>query len=125
ADSAAPMGTCRATGVEVQVSLALFERVFQYLDLPHDIVDAEGARTLPPDEGRGRVALRNVWLRDEAPDVTIFDVTADGDGSNGGAPTREWTLEDVSLEVEPGQLAAIGGPRGGGETNDCELTHRA
>ena len=33
-------------------SLALFERVFQYLDLEHDIVDAPDAVTLPRDEGR-------------------------------------------------------------------------
>jgi ATP-binding cassette subfamily B protein len=113
-----------STAVEVQAPFALFERVFQYLDLPHDIVDAEGARTLPPDEVRGRVALRNVWFRYEEPEVPIFDVTVDGDGSNGGAPTREWTLEDVSLEVEPGQLAAIVGPSGAGKTTISYLIPR-
>ena len=117
-----PIGQMLSTAVEVQASLALFERVFQYLDLPHDIVDAEGARTLPPDEVRGRVGLRNVWFRYEEPEVPIF--AADGDGSNGAAPTREWTLEDVSLEVEPGQLAAIVGPSGAGKTTISYLIPR-
>ena len=113
-----------STAVEVQASLALFERVFQYLDLPHDIVDAEGARTLPSDEVRGQVGLRNVWFRYEEPEVPIFDMAADGDGSNGDVPTREWTLEDFSLEVEPGQLAAIVGPSGAGKTTISYLIPR-
>jgi ATP-binding cassette subfamily B protein len=119
-----PIGQMLSTAVEVQASLALFERVFQYLDLPHDIVDAEGARTLPPDEVRGQVGLRNVWFRYEEPEVPIFDMAADGDGSNGDVPTREWTLEDVSLEVEPGQLAAIVGPSGAGKTTISYLIPR-
>jgi ATP-binding cassette subfamily B protein len=119
-----PIGQMLSTAVEVQASLALFERVFQYLDLPHDIVDAEGARTLPSDEVRGQVGLRNVWFRYEEPEVPIFDMAADGDGSNGDVPTREWTLEDVSLEVEPGQLAAIVGPSGAGKTTISYLIPR-
>jgi ATP-binding cassette subfamily B protein len=119
-----PIGQMLSTAVEVQASLALFERVFQYLDLPHDIVDAEGARTLSPDEVRGQVGLRDVWFRYEEPEVPIFDVAVDGDGSNGGSPTREWTLEDVSLEVEPGQLAAIVGPSGAGKTTISYLIPR-
>src|SRR5689334_1820352 len=120
-----PIGQMLSTAVEVQASLALFERVFQYLDLPHDIVDAEGARTLPSDEVRGQVGLRNVWFRYEEPEVPIFDVAADGNGSNGDQPTtREWTLENLSLEVEPGQLAAIVGPSGAGKTTISYLIPR-
>src|SRR5205809_188188 len=43
-----PIGQMLQTAVEVQSSLALFERIFEYLDLPHDIVDRPGARTLTP-----------------------------------------------------------------------------
>jgi len=119
-----PIGQMLQTAVEVQASFALFERVFQYLDLPHDIVDAEGARTLSPEEVRGEVALRDVWFRYEEPEAPIFDVPVDGDGSNGATPSREWTLEDVSLEVEPGQLAAIVGPSGAGKTTISYLIPR-
>ena len=77
------------TSVEVQSSLALFERIFQYLDLAHEIVDAPGAKALPPDRLRGEVALRDVWFRYE-------DVSGNGDGDS------PWTLEDVALEVAAG-----------------------
>jgi ATP-binding cassette, subfamily B, bacterial len=104
-----PIGTMLQTSVEVQSSLALFERIFQYLDLPHDIVDAPGAKTLSPDEVRGEVALRDVWFRYEEPQ----------DGAE-----REWTLADVSLEVHPGQLAALVGPSGAGKTTISYLIPR-
>jgi ATP-binding cassette subfamily B protein len=47
----------------------------------------------------------------------------DGDGSRPASP-REWTLEDVRLEIEPGQLAAIVGPSGAGKTTISYLVPR-
>jgi ATP-binding cassette, subfamily B, bacterial len=123
-----PIGQMLQTAVEVQSSLALFERIFQYLDLEHDIVDVDGARTLPASQIRGEVALRHVWFRYEEPEVPIMEgVSVDGDGAVApldGAAGREWTLEDVSLEVEPGQLAAIVGPSGAGKTTISYLIPR-
>jgi ATP-binding cassette, subfamily B, bacterial len=123
-----PIGQTLQTAVEVQSSLALFERIFQYLDLPHDIVDRKDARTIPAEEIRGEVALRDVWFRYEEPAEPSFDGAAvDGDGaiSVDGVPRRrEWTLEDVSLAVEPGQLAAIVGPTGAGKTTISYLIPR-
>jgi ATP-binding cassette, subfamily B, bacterial len=105
-----PIGSMLQTSVEVQSSLALFERIFQYLDLPNEIVDAPSAKALPLDRVRGEVALRNVWFKYEE------DLDTDGD--------RPWTLEDVSLEVEPGQLAALVGPSGAGKTTISYLIPR-
>ena len=105
-----PIGSMLQTSVEVQSSLALFERIFQYLDLPNDIVDAPDAEALPVERVRGRVSLRNVWFRYEEPSDTNGD--------------RPWTLEDVSLEVEPGQLAALVGPSGAGKTTISYLIPR-
>lgn len=105
-----PIGSMLQTSVEVQSSLALFERIFQYLDLPNEIVDAPGAKALPLDRVRGEVALRNVWFR--------YEESADTDGD------PPWTLEDVSLEVEPGQLAALVGPSGAGKTTISYLIPR-
>jgi ATP-binding cassette subfamily B protein len=123
-----PIGQMLQTAVEVQSSLALFERIFQYLDLPHDIVDVDGARTVPATEIRGEVALRHVWFRYEEPEVPVMEgMGMDGDGAVvpvDGAARREWTLEDVSLEVEPGQLAAIVGPSGAGKTTISYLIPR-
>jgi ATP-binding cassette, subfamily B, bacterial len=123
-----PIGQTLQTAVEVQASLALFERIFQYLDLPHDIVDRKDARTIPPEDVRGEVAFQDVWFRYEEPTEPIFDGAAvDGDGAIAavdGAGRREWTLEDVSLAVEPGQLAAIVGPTGAGKTTISYLIPR-
>ena len=94
---------------------ALFERIFQYLDLEHEIVDKPGAKTL--ERVRGQVALRNVWFHYEEPEL----YQRDGDGAE---PRRTWTLEDVTLEVQPGQLAAIVGPSGAGKTTISYLIPR-
>src|ERR687885_791718 len=109
-----PIGSLLQTAVEVQSSLALFERIFAYLDLPQDIVDAPGARELPKERVRGEVELDDVYFRYEEPvqpaalEAQAVEVDGDGDGSRPVAP-REWTLEDLDLEIEPGQLAAIVG----------------
>jgi ATP-binding cassette subfamily B protein len=103
-----PIGSMLQTSVEVQSSLALFDRIFQYLDLPHDIVDAPDAIALRKEEVRGDVALNHVHFR--------YDEV---DGAS-----RAWTLEDVSFEVYPGQLAAFVGPSGAGKTTISYLIPR-
>jgi ATP-binding cassette, subfamily B, bacterial len=123
-----PIGQTLQTAVEVQASLALFERIFQYLDLPHDIVDRKDARTIPAEDVRGEVALEDVWFRYEEPTEPIFDGAAvDGNAAMAaadGAGRRDWTLEDLSLAVQPGQLAAIVGPTGAGKTTISYLIPR-
>ena len=124
-----PIGNMLQTAVEVQSSLALFERIFAYLDLPQDIVDAPGARELPKERVRGEVELDDVYFRYEEPaqpaalEAQAVEVDGDGDGSRPVA-RREWTLEDVDLEIEPGQLAAIVGPSGAGKTTISYLVPR-
>src|ERR671927_637858 len=110
-----PIGSLLQTAVEVQSSFALFERIFAYLDLPFDIVDAPSARRLPRERVRGEVALDRVYFRYEEP-------VSDGDGAR--PVGREWTLEDVTLQIEPGQLAAIVGPSGAGKTTISYLVPR-
>ena len=126
-----PIGSLLQTAVEVQSSLALFERIFAYLDLEQDIVDAPGARELPKERVRGEVELDDVYFRYDEPvqpaaleaQAVEVDGDGDGDGSRPVAP-REWTLEDVRMEIEPGQLAAIVGPSGAGKTTISYLVPR-
>ena len=107
-----PIGSMLQTAVEVQSSLALFERIFQYLDLPYDIVDSPDAISLDKQDVRGDVALRRVYFRYEDP--------LDGETPRG----REWTLEDVDLEIQAGSLAALVGPSGAGKTTISYLIPR-
>jgi ATP-binding cassette subfamily B protein len=106
-----PVRDLMETSIEVQASLALFERIFEYLDLPHEIADAPDARRLEKSDAAGAICFRHVFFR--------YDGTVEA--TNGSPP---WTLEDVSLEVEPGGLAAIVGPSGAGKTTICYLLAR-
>ncbi|MGB2953663.1 MAG: ABC transporter ATP-binding protein [Gaiellaceae bacterium] len=129
-----PVGQMLQVSVEVQSSLALFERIFQYLDLPHDIVDTPGARRLPKEEVRGEVSFRDVYFRYDEPALPSTDDGTTEIAASLGAPAldatdgrprpRAWTLEGVDFEIEPGQLAALVGPSGAGKTTISYLVPR-
>jgi ATP-binding cassette subfamily B protein len=112
--------------LDVQTSLALFGRIFDYLDLKPRIVDAPDARLLDTATVSGRVELQNVWFAyPPAPALEEAGATngtrrdgADADG------TGTWAVRDVSFAVEPGQLAAIVGPSGSGKTTISYLVPR-
>lgn len=55
-----PMGQLLNVQVEIQGSLALFDRIFEYLDLDPEIRDAPDAVDLDPAAVRGRVAFEGV-----------------------------------------------------------------
>src|SRR6201996_4543900 len=56
-----PIQSLLSVGLEVQTSLALFGRIFEYLDLPVDIVERAGA--VPLGKVRGDVRLSDVSFR--------------------------------------------------------------
>jgi ATP-binding cassette subfamily B protein len=121
-----PVGQMLQVSVEVQSAMALFDRIFEYLDMRHEIVDRPGARRVEPAAVRGEVGFRDVWFRYDP-------VQAEGDGEVAVSPPDEeererqrrlWTLEDVDLEVRPGQLAALVGPSGAGKTTMTYLIPR-
>jgi ATP-binding cassette subfamily B protein len=97
-----PMQQLLSVGVEVQTSLALFGRIFEYLDLPVDIVERADARTL--SDVRGDVELQDVWFRYE--------------------PDAPWTLEEISAEVPAGTRTALVGETGSGKTTLAYLVAR-
>ena len=91
--------------VEVTSALALFDRIFEYLDLKQDITDAPDALTLAPAQMRGSVAFERVSFR--------YDESQP-------APT----LADITFEAAPGQLVALVGHSGAGKTTLTYLIPR-
>ena len=106
-----PIGSMLQVSTEVQSSMALFDRIFEYLDLEHDIRDASDAVALAPSEVRGGVRFRSVRFRYEEPPPE-------------GEVARPWTLDGIDLEIEPGQLVALVGPSGAGKTTMTYLVPR-
>jgi ATP-binding cassette, subfamily B, bacterial len=96
----APIGSLLSISVDVQSSLALFDRIFEYLDLPVDI--EEGTREL---EGvRGDVGIEHAWFK--------------------YANTDTWALEDIDIEIPAGTTTAIVGETGAGKTSLGYLVSR-
>jgi len=119
-----PIGSMLQVSTEVQSSMALFDRIFEYLDLDQEIRDAPDARTLSPGDVGGHVALRNVWFHYETPPEARVTPVSPTDLLPSGGTSRAWTLEDVSLDILPGQLAALVGPSGAGKTTITYLVPR-
>jgi len=72
---------------------------------------------------RGAVELDHVRFRYEEPRDGAGGPAPSGDGEGPGQ-RRVWTLDDVSLKIEPGQLAALVGPSGAGKTTITYLVPR-
>ena len=106
-----PIGSMLQVSTRVHSSMALFDRIFEYLDLRNDIEDAPNAITLHPDGVRGEVELRDVRFRYDEPDERTTPLSPTDLVDANEAP-REWTLDDVSMRIDPGQLAALVGPVG-------------
>ena len=58
-----PIGSMLSVSIEIQASLALFERIFDYLKMPHDIVDGPDARAVAANDIKGDVRLQHVYFR--------------------------------------------------------------
>ncbi len=96
-----PINSLLGVQADMESSLALFDRIFEYLDLPIDIVESEQPVTLRPAEVLGEVRLENVSFR--------YGTAAGGEGS-------DWTLRHVDLVVPAGTRTAIVGETGSGKT---------
>jgi len=119
-----PIGSMLQVSTEIHSSMALFDRIFEYLDMDHEIEDAPDAVAIPADRFRGRVELDHVSFRYEVADGDRTTPVSPTDLEVANASPREWTLEDVSVSIEPGQLAALVGPSGAGKTTITYLVPR-
>jgi ATP-binding cassette subfamily B protein len=87
-----PVGSLLGVSLDLQTSLALFDRIFEYLDQPVDIDEKP-----------------NAVVEGSAGDVVYDDVGFSYGGSS-------WALEDVSFTVPAGTTTAIVGETGSGKT---------
>ncbi len=92
-----PLTGLFATQVEIISSFALFERIFEYMDVEHDIKESPGAIALDKSTMMGEVKFTDVG----------FKYDQEGD---------DWALQGVSFSAKPGELVALVGPSGAGKT---------
>jgi ATP-binding cassette subfamily B protein len=90
-----PTSSLLGVQADVQASLALFDRVFEYLDLPVDIDEKPDAVSIDRATLRGELRFRDVSF-------------AYGDDRQ--------TLEHVSFTAQPGMRVAVVGETGSGKT---------
>ena len=129
-----PLGQLLNVQVEIQGALALFDRIFEYLEMDPEITDARDAVALDRSTIRGRVRFRDVSFRypvqavptrppsgeddederigDEAPEVPALQMA------------QPFGLEAIDFEVEAGELIALVGPSGSGKTTTTYLVPR-
>jgi ATP-binding cassette, subfamily B, bacterial len=97
-----PASSLQGIGVNVSTSMAIFDRIFEILDLPVDIEERHGARTV--NVRRASISLRDVYFR--------YDQAG------------PWTLRGVSLDIPAGATTAIVGHTGSGKTTLAYLIAR-
>ncbi len=96
-----PIQSLLNVGADWEASLALFDRIFEYLDLPVDIVEADEPVQLRPGEVLGEVRLEDVSFRYGVKSTKGEDV---------------WTVRHVDVVVPAGTRTAIVGETGAGKT---------
>jgi ATP-binding cassette subfamily B protein len=97
-----PINSLLGTQADMESSLALFDRIFEYLDLPVDIVEADHPVTLRPEEVLGEVRFEDVSFRYGVPEA--------------GRPEEDWTLRHIDLVIPAGTRTAVVGETGAGKT---------
>ncbi|MER6495308.1 ABC transporter ATP-binding protein [Streptomyces griseorubiginosus] len=92
-----PAVSLLSTGVQIQTSLALFQRIFEYLDLPIDITEREDPVHL--DRVKGEVRLEGVEFRYDSDD-----------------DERAPVLTGIDIDVPAGSSLALVGSTGAGKS---------
>jgi ATP-binding cassette, subfamily B, bacterial len=123
-----PISSLTNVQVEFATSMVSFERVFEYTDLPVEIQDRPGAIELGDVEGHVRFEVVSFsYLAPGQPPVVAAGQDEEEDKETpvpGEVVSRRWALQDLTFQIEPGQLAALVGPSGAGKTTITYLLPR-
>ena len=123
-----PLGQLLNVQVEIQGALALFDRIFEYLEMDHEITDAPGAVELLPETVRGHVEFDRVSFRYPVAQAQLeaASETAEAEATGRAVPTsvQPFALSDISFTARPGELVALVGPSGSGKTSTTYLIPR-
>jgi len=127
-----PLGQLLGIQVEIQGSLALFDRIFEYLEMDPEIVDAPDAVAMHPATTRGRVRFHDVSFQyptEAVPSQRAHDAVARGhdpdpDPEPQDASAPGFALDHIDFTAEPGELVALVGPSGSGKTTTTYLVSR-
>ena len=138
-----PISSLANARVDFTTSMVSFERVFEVLDLPHEIVDSNTPNDLI--NPNGKIQFDKVYFsynRDaNSADITsstslsaitrpyarrrdIYATSSQTKQRTKPGPDQTWTLNNINFTIKPGQLAALVGPSGAGKTTLTYLLPR-
>ncbi len=100
-----PLTSLMNIQVEVISGMSLFDRVYEYLDMPHDIREVEHPTEIDINKAKGEVAFTDVTFKH------------DPDGA-------DLTLDHVTFIAKPGERVALVGASGAGKTTMAFLIPR-
>jgi ATP-binding cassette, subfamily B, bacterial len=111
-----PLGQLLNVQVEVQGALALFDRIFEYLEMPVEIEDAPDAVDLSPDAVRGKLVFRDVSFHYPAqavPAATLPGGSGDDDDvqepETAAVTVAAASVDEAALESLVGAITHDGG----------------
>ena len=107
-----PLGQLLNVQVEIQGALALFDRIFEYLEMDPEIVDAPDAVALDPATVRGGVRFHDVSFQyptEAVPSARAMEAVTRGHDHDDqeGAEAEELEPALAAAPVDPGALAAV------------------
>lgn len=100
-----PLTSLMNIQVEVISGMSLFDRVYEYLDMPHDIREVEHPTEIDISKAKGEVSFTDVTFKH------------DPDGA-------DLTLDHVTFTAKPGERVALVGASGAGKTTMAFLIPR-